>query len=326
MNKRSIIIIFLLFGFFSYSQNKELMTKYESSLRELFFKTYNEPTDNERYNANEQAISLLTEALNEHRSFHWTWSSLKEIISILESKDKKIRVFTWPIIRDNGEYECFGLMQVENEKTNEYDIIPLIDKSDAIISPEEAVLSSNNWYGVVYYDLITTKYEDKTYYTLLGWTGNNPVYQKKVIETLSFKSFSTNPVFGQRIFHKESKRRRVIFEYSKNANMVLEYGNQHYVESKKIKKTRTKPAKVVETEFKEDMIIFDVLESHLDGLGNLPQYYIPNGETNAYSWDKNKWVLKENILPRIKKNKKLDNPQPYVKDKPSYEVPKNYEY
>ena len=334
MNKQFFLYGFLTMILFmpAFSQDKELMSKHEGTLKSLFVKVFNEPTDNERYNANEQAVQLLVDALDNHKSFNWQWNSLRDMISILEPKDKKFKIFTWAIVRDNGEYECFGLMQVENEKTNEYDVVMLVDKANSIMNPEEATLSSNSWYGVVYYDLITSKYEDKTYYTLLGWTGNSPVFQRKVIEVVSFKSFSTDPVFGQKIFYRMQQRknvdkdkRRIIFEYSKNANLTLEYGKQNYVESQKIRKSPKTPPKVVETNFKHDMIVFDELEPPIDGLSNLPQYNVPSEGLNGYSFEKNRWVMKKDIFPRHSKNKTLDNPQQYRKTKPAYEVPRNYE-
>ena len=334
MNKRFLLycVLIMVVSVPVFSQDKEIMTKFEGNLKTLFVKAFSEPTDNERYNANEQALSLLVEALENHKSFNWQWSSLRDMISILETKDKKFKIFTWAIVRDNGEYECFGLMQVENEKTNEYDIVVLVDKATSIMNPEEAVLSASNWYGVVYDELITSKHDDKTYYTLLGWTGNSPVFQRKVIEVISFKSFSTDPVFGQKIFHRISQRkniekdkRRIIFEYSKNANMTLKYGRQHYVETQKIRKDRKSPVKVVETNFKHDMIIFDELAPHIEGLGGLPQYNVPLGEVNGYTFEKNKWVMKEDIMPRHSKNKVLDNLHQYKKQSPGYQVPRNQE-
>ena len=316
----------------AFSQDKDLMRKYEAGLDTLFTKVFNEPTDNERYNANEQAIALLAEALAEHKAFDWEWNLLKGRLSILASKDKRIKVFTWAIVRDNGEYECFGLMQVEDEKNREYDVITLVDKSSTIINPEESVLAANNWYGVVYSDLITTKYEDKIYYTLLGWSGNNQIYQRKVIETLSFKPFSTDPIFGQKIFHRihlrknvDKDRRRVIFEYSKKGNIMLAYGNQHYVESKRIKTSRTAPAKIEETVFKVSMIVFDELEAPIEGMAELPQYNLPSGVVSGYLFEKNKWVFKKDLTLRQKKNKILDNLNQYKKTRPPYEVPRNYE-
>ncbi len=56
------------------AQNKDAMGRYQQELTQLFDKAFNAATDNERYNANEQAMLLLEEALLEENSFKWKWT------------------------------------------------------------------------------------------------------------------------------------------------------------------------------------------------------------------------------------------------------------
>ena len=91
------------------------MADYQSQLVSIFEEVYNAPTDNQRYHANETALQLLTEALAEANSFRWQWDFAGKI-SVLTAPDKKFRIFTWPVVNDAGEYECFGVVQAFNEQ------------------------------------------------------------------------------------------------------------------------------------------------------------------------------------------------------------------
>ena len=207
------------------AQNKELMSDYQSQLQSIFEEVYNAPTDNQRYHANEAALQLFSEALAEDNSFRWQWD-LGNRVSVLTSSDKKFRIITWPVVNDDGEYECFGFVQALNEKTDKYDVYVLNDKSQYIVNRQEDLLSPDNWFGAVYQELITTSHEGKNYYTLLGWNGVDNLTQRKIIEPVCFKSGGSMPQFGQNLFRKERNLRRVVLEYTNNAMVNLWYEEQ----------------------------------------------------------------------------------------------------
>lgn len=207
------------------AQDKELMSDYQSQLQSIFEEVYNAPTDNQRYHANEAAIQLFLEALGEENSFRWQWDFGNKV-SVLTSADKKFRIITWPVVNDEGEYECFGFVQALNEKTDKYDVYILNDKSEDIVNRQEAVLAPDNWFGAVYQELITTSHEGKNYYTLLGWNGVDNLTQRKVIEPVCFKSGGSMPQFGQNLFRKERNLRRVVLEYTNMAMVNLRYEEQ----------------------------------------------------------------------------------------------------
>jgi hypothetical protein len=207
------------------AQDKELMSDYQSQLQSIFEEVYNAPTDNQRYHANETAIQLFMEALAEEGSFRWQWD-FGNRVSVLTSADKKFRIITWPVVNDEGEFECFGIVQALNEKTDKYDLYVLNDKSEDIVNRQEALLAPDNWFGAVYQELITTSYEGKNYYTLLGWNGVDNLTERKVIEPICFKSGNSLPQFGQNLFRKERNLRRVVLEYTNNAMVNLRYEEQ----------------------------------------------------------------------------------------------------
>ena len=108
------------------AQDKAKMLDYQERLSVLFSRVAEAPTDNERYLASEEAVQLLAEALGEEDSEEWKWQ-LPQYVSVLSSPDKLFRIFTWAVVRDNGEFECFGAVQFYNEKEEEYQHLLLND-------------------------------------------------------------------------------------------------------------------------------------------------------------------------------------------------------
>ena len=239
MRKRFLAIMALIaWSVAAIAQDKSLMADYQSQLQALFEEVYNAPTDNQRYSANESAIQLLTEALGEENSFRWEWDFGKRV-SVLTAPDKKFRIFTWPVVNDEGDFECFGIVQALDEKKNEYQLFLLSDKSDEIINRQEEVLSHDRWMGAVYQELVTTTYEGKSYYTLLGWNGVGFLTQRKIIEPISFKSGHAQPIFGQNLFRKERNLRRVVLEYTHDAMVNLRYEEQFVRNVERVRAKRT---------------------------------------------------------------------------------------
>lgn len=207
------------------AQDKALMANYQSQLQGLFEEVYNAPTDNQRYHANEVALELFREALEQNNSIKWQWD-FGSRVSVLTAPDKKFRIITWPVVDDMGEYECFGFIQSLDEKEDEYVVYSLIDRSQDIVNRQEDLLSPDNWFGAVYQELITTNHDGRTFYTLLGWSGVDNLTQRKVIEPVCFKSGRSLPQFGQNIFKKERNLRRIVLEYTHDAMVTLRYEEQ----------------------------------------------------------------------------------------------------
>lgn len=319
------------------AQDKALMANYQSELQQLFEEVYTAPTDNQRYLASESAVKLFTEALSVENSIRWQWDFGSKV-SVLTAPDKKFRIITWPVVNDVGEYECFGLVQALNERTKEYDVYELHDRSELIVNRQEEVLGPDRWLGAVYQELITTTYENRTYYTLLGWNGVDYLTQRKIIEPICFKSGGSQPQFGQNLFRKEPNLRRVVLEYTKTAMVTLRYEEQYvrFIERIRAKRrtrfslsslfsprqrgrgrgrasrpvsTAARTSSAVQervrsapsqkiTDKKLRMIIFDEVTPQIQGMEGLYQYYIPSGVELAYVFVNGKWELHDNAQGR----------------------------
>lgn len=312
-------MLLMVFGLVVQAQDKALMQSYQNRLAALIERVAEAPTDNERYLASEEAVQLLAKALEEEESERWKWE-LPDYVSVLTSPDKLFRVFTWAVIRDNGEFECFGALQFYNDKEEEYEYLLLNDKSEEIMNREESILSADQWLGAVYQELIQTTSAERTYYTLLGWNGVDNITERKIIEPVTIKGGV--PQFGAPLFRRMRNQRRIVLEYANDAMVNLSYETQFVqeVERKREKVRGTNRYHTVEKvkEHKEKMIIFDEVEPQVPGMEGLFQYYVPSGIELAYAFVDGKWELRNGAQGRLTEKKLNKAFEPLPKQAPNY--------
>ena len=228
--KRSLLAFSIMLLFLSAraqntasDKNHAQLLSLQDSLKELSFKMVNDSIEPERYNASYSFIKTLVKALKTPYSFKFSFDSLKSI-SIQTSPDKRFRIFSWHVMNANGSYRYYGTVQM-NKPDGKLEMFPLVDYSSSFKNPADSVTSNDKWYGAQYYRIISVLNNVSTpYYVLLGWKGNTVQSTKKVIEVLSFKD--GKPIFGMPVFDGDKEnptRKRVIFEYSRKASMVLNY-------------------------------------------------------------------------------------------------------
>lgn len=306
--KKIIILICIAFFATPLCSQDIMLQNAEQELSSLMNVMFSSKDDNERFNANEKFLTLLDNVLEYPNSFDYPFENLDKI-SILTSSDKKFKIFTWAVFSNEGDYDNFGMIQARNETTEEYEIYRLWDRSDDVFSPQEAKLTDTSWFGAVYYELITTKNENITYYTLLGWDGKDIYSKRKIIEPITFKRNSGRPNFGASIFYKEKQLKRMIFEYAPTASFNLKWDNQYHKEGgvKKAKQKgmkKNKPFEVEEAKIeRSQMILYDELEPMCDGLGMVKNLSVPSGKVVGLRFERGKWRKVENLIPRNSKRK-----------------------
>ena len=219
----------------------------------------------------------LQDLLQNNESFEYNFDSLKTI-SILKANNLKI--YNWALPLTDGSFNYFALLQIRKSK-NEFNVVDLTDKSDNIKTPENKILTSKNWYGALYYKIIYDKKLGKNYYTVLGWDGNNKLTNKKIIDVI-YISNDRMVKFGAPIFKTKKKtKKRVIFEYSENAVMSLEYHNG------------------------VEQIVFDFLVPASSKLKGVYEYYGPSlNRFDAFTIDSGEWVYNEDIDIELDRNMK----------------------
>lgn len=314
-----LLTLFLLSAFTAPAQNRARMLDCQQRLAALFDRISSAPTDNERYLSSEEAVGLLCQALDEQQSERWQWQ-LPQSVSVLTSPDGRLRIFSWAVVRDDGEYECFGAVQFYNDHDEEFQYQVLHDKSDDLVNREESVLDADNWFGAIYQDLIQTTAGDRTVYTLLGWSGVDWLTDRRVVEPVVLRQGV--PQFGAAVFRRERNLRRVVVEYRDGAAVQMAYTTQtiRTVEHNRVKVRGTNRHRTIEKvkEHKEKMIVFDEVEPQIAGMEGLFQYYVPSGVEVGYAWIDGKWEQRSGTQGRLD-DKRLNKPfEPLPKSAPAY--------
>jgi hypothetical protein len=164
-----------------FSQEKNSIKQYEDSIQFAFQQLIMAKNDEARQMVNNEIISFFDVVLDQRESFEYRFDSLKNV-SKLYAADSLVRVISWNLPRQSGEYEYFAYIQHLDKKRKKMKQFKLIDASDKVENPEFEKLTEKNWYGALYYHIETTTAGKNTYYTLLGWDGNNNFTNKKVVE------------------------------------------------------------------------------------------------------------------------------------------------
>ena len=294
--KRLFVCFLILFCCFNgHSQKKFDFYFWEDSLVHLRQNVMTAKNETERLLWNEDFMNLLESILQEPNSFHFAWNSVTNF-SVLESPDRLFKIFTWHVEKDNYIIENYGFLQVYNENRKKYVIYPLYDQRNTIDYPNEAIVDHNQWYGAVYYNLIPLPIKNGTYYTLLGWNGNNLFTNQKVIEILHFDKDFT-PIFGAKVFKNYPKKSvaRIIFEYNKNSSLSLKYDKQSYPVNTGKRDPKTK--KVLFEIVSNYMIIYEQLIPIDNSMSYIAAFAVPESSLNqGFIIQDGKWLFLPSVI------------------------------
>ncbi len=276
---------------FSPEENK-ILAKKEDSLSILSTKLINAINAEDRFKTDSIFTRMLVRSLKIKNSFYYPFDSLKSI-SRLYAPDSSFRIFTWQMVVNENIVRQHGAIQMRT-KDGSLQLYPLIDKSDVISNQTDTVGNNLGWMGAVYYKIIQKSYNQKQYYTLLGYDENNIRSTKKIIEVLSFTN--SEPQFGGQFFSFENDtivkptRSRFILEFKKNAGALLHYDAD------------------------KDMILVDHLESESNE-PNKKWTLIPDGDYEGFVWKKGKWVHIEKVFTYKTPEGQEPVPMPVMDDK-----------
>lgn len=164
--------------------------------------------------------SVFTNVLTDSESFTLNFASLSNYCKKVSSDDGQINILTWFVFYPHEfKYKYYGYIQYNNG--HNFKFYKLFDNKQYIKDINNSVLGIDNWYGCVYYEIITKKVGKTTLYSLLGWDGNDILTNRKLIEVLTINN--NIPTFGYDFTIDNVKSKRVIFNYSKQASMSLKW-------------------------------------------------------------------------------------------------------
>ncbi len=199
----------------------------ELQLSELAYTMHTDSSAAARFTACKELIQELVTTLKQPNSYHYPFDSLRGL-AVRHSPDNEFRFFTWELHVNADEYRHYGAIQMN---ARDLQLVPLFDRgNDLRENPENTVLTAENWLGYTVYDIVASNgAAGEKLYFLFGYDRYGKWRRQKVLDVLTFDG-SRQPSFGAPIFTSYSEdglplpdRHRMIFYYSAEANMVLEY-------------------------------------------------------------------------------------------------------
>jgi hypothetical protein len=255
-----------------FSQDPEYLefVKAESRLNDLFNQLYSDSLS-EVEPILDRIQLTMKEALSSYGSMEFPWSRLDKI-GIISSADEKMKVFTWHVMDDYDQYRYFGFIQVAMKKGR----LKLYELKDNE-KPQRGIVKTDqtmeDWYGKLYYQVLTNKYKRKTYYTLLGMDFNNSHTTIKTVEVMEIQR--NEPRFVRSLFYKDGDFvDRFVLEYAKDVSISLRYD----------------PG--------TDMIAFDHLTPRHPIYENNFEFYVPDGSFDGLEFSGGHWNYHADIDAR----------------------------
>ena len=309
MNKRILFFLFIITVLICFPQKNDssfvFFKEVEQELK-IIEKGFLSRIESERIDANKKFIAAWDKIVYDADILNYPFDSIKEA-SILFPKNKKFKLITWNLNKDDGTHTYFGYLIVNNSKRikksflnyktiSEFEVFKLRDHSIDVKSAENHIGGPDKWFGMLYTQII----ECDGFYTLIGWDGNSKLTKRKFIDVLYFKS-DGEPVFGKDIFKIPKKSpKRLMFEYSSEVSMSLKY-----IERK-------------------NQIIYSHLASREDGafLEGMFQFYGPDGSFDAIELKKDRWVSIEDVDARTNQKEMDKRNKPNPKNQKSLFKPK----
>jgi hypothetical protein len=271
MRIATTLTIFLLAFCTLYGQNSNSIISKEKELVVLLDSLRKATTDMEKVEINYAFKDLLGQTLTLSEAFTYSFSQLTTV-GFINSPDGTLRIVNWNLEMADKTHRYFCFILHYNAKNDEINIHELTEGYTSLAEYPTDVLSSDSWYGCLYYKIIPFEKGSKTLYALLGWDGNNEMSAIKLIDVLSFSN--GNPVLGASVFKKSKNEtlNRVIFQFNKKAYFSLKYEDDYL------------------------RIVFDHLMPESPNLEGLYSYYVPDLSYDSYVLDGNKWVLFEDVV------------------------------
>lgn len=258
------IIVLTAFCFFMPMQGQTngdslLLTRYFSYLTPTF-----DDTVQQQYN------DSVTQFLLNRLTINSDYIPTSNRIGKITSDDGLVSIFSWNYVNPNSLYRYGCIIQTRFE--NKINHIVPVDAIDEVLDDE--VLSPEEWYGCIYYSIVTKKYRRKTSYTLLGWDGYNNSVARKFIDVMKFNA-KGEPEFGDALFKNAGqKAKRMIFFFGATGSMHLLYDKKY------------------------DKIIFDHLSPSRPEYEGDYRFYGPDFSYDGLKFSRGKWVFQEMIDPR----------------------------
>jgi hypothetical protein len=297
--RRFLLIFFVGCSLFVKAQtipasSLKLLAKQEDSMKVHARNMIMNENASKRFSSDSIFIRSLVRSLKTPFSFYYPFDSINTV-SKLYAPDSAFRIFTWQFSRDENQFRQRGAIQMRTTDGS-LKLFPLLDMSEFTNAPDDSIRTAQNWIGAIYYGIVEKTYNNKNYYTLIGFDDNNVRSTKKWLEVLSFDD-KGSPVFGGPFFQaftdsitSKAFKPRFAMEFKKDGRARMNYDREM------------------------DMIVYD----HLVSETNEPdkkQTMIPDGDYQGYKWTNGKWMYIDKVFDFKLKDGEAPVPAPLKDDK-----------
>lgn len=249
----------------------------------------------DRLQADSMFTRLLARSLKTKNSFYYPYDSLFTT-SILYAPDSIFRIFTWQLPVNDDLIRQHGAIQMRTADGS-LKLFPLIDKSDIMEKPEDSIGNHNGWYGAVYYKIMKNEFQNRTFYSLLGYDENNFRSNKKLIEILEI--VDGEPVFGARIFRFPNNELKA----SSPARYIMEF------------KAGSSPRLTFDKDL--NMIIVEHLVSE-SNQPNKKYTMVGDGDYEGFTWKQGRWQYINKVFNQVTPDGQAPLPKPIRDDKGNF--------
>jgi len=282
--KKLIVVLFSVFTVHAFGQFNS--SERVSHLSELLDTLRAAKTEEAKLKANEAFDKLMDFTLGEPSIFDIDFSQLKSV-GVVDSPDNLVRIITWNVEYADDQQQYNGYIVSREAIGKEAKVTKLNYVRDVYNPKPTEVVTQDQWYGALYYQIIPYNKGSKDSYILLGWNGGGLNSNIKLIDVLSFTSSGVK--FGQAIFKtKEQTYKRFFLEHSAKSVVSLRYEPQY------------------------ERIIFDHLSPENPSMVGFYDYYVPDFSYDAFTFEKAKLTFVEDVIgisdvtDNIQKGTKID--------------------
>jgi hypothetical protein len=229
-----------------------------------------------RDSANTLFTSTLKILLQEEEGFAHNLDTIRNIIRLQDEKEEVV-ICTWQMPDEKFQYKRFGMVAARGRK-GRIVITELIDQSAAL--GDEATfkyLKPNQWYGALYYTLLSRKVDGDVFYTLLGYAPGESL-NRKVVEVMTVDRRG-RPRFGKKVFLIENFEDELFRKPP--MRLILKYSPSHVAS--------------IKWNAEKEMIIMDHLSPpDVSDKGNYAKYG-PDFSYDGLVFEKGWWQLEEEV-------------------------------
>lgn len=263
------ILILVLCTTSAMAQNIDLASA-EATLEGMLADLRSATTDTEKEAKNKVFKAELEKVLQNKEAMDYPFASLTTV-GFINSPDGQMRIVNWNVEQADfsQSYNCF-VLHIDSRRKDYY-VTELHDISFGMPQQPTEIISSDEWYGALYYAIIPVNKGSKTMYTVLGWDYFTSMSQMRIIDVIYFTGKTVK--LGSPIFKvgKETHK-RMMYEHSKKASMSIRYDAQR------------------------ERIIFDHLSPEAPSMKNFKSFYVPDMTYDAFVLEGSNWVLEEDVI------------------------------